>query len=135
MATTKTYIDLVNIINGINSIGSGIDNFKHNQEALKELQKISEKLKPHVESYNERMDEIKLDNAFTDEDNCVVNDEKGGYKFSKENIKKMNKEIKELLESTFEIDLSNVSAEHLGAYRFLDGWVEGLTVAQEEVVE
>jgi hypothetical protein len=105
----------------------GNENFvKAETKGVKKLQKIGEKVKSHLEKYNEKLEEIRLDNANTDKDGSLLLDEKGGYKFSKEGLKNMNKKIKELLDEEFEFYQFTFSKDGIENYAFLEGWVEGL---------
>jgi hypothetical protein len=53
-------------------------------------------------------------------------DEKGGYKYSKDGLKNLNKKVKELLDSEFEFYQFTFSKDGIENYAFLEGWVEGL---------
>jgi hypothetical protein len=95
-------------------------------KAGKKLEKLAKKIQSHLDDYNEKVEDIRLDNANTDESGSLLLDEKGGYKFSKEGIKNMNKKVKELVEQEFEFYQLTFSAEGLEEYGFLHGWVEGV---------
>jgi hypothetical protein len=60
-------------------------------------------------------------------------EDKGGYKYSKDGIKKLNKDIKALLQSTFELYQFTFSNEGIENYAFLEGWVEGLEFPKMEL--
>jgi len=63
-------------------------------------------------------------------------DEKGGYKFTKENIKKLTAQVKELGEKEFEfkpIEVINVAG--LEDFNFLEDWTTGITFVKEEEEE
>lgn len=122
----KTYRELVNLANSINVLLSSSEHVESNTKGAKKLQKIASKLKQNLEVYNEKLEDLRLDNAHTDESGVLVLDEKGGYKYSKEGLKSLNGGIRKLLEEDFEIYQFTFSTEGLELYAFLEGWVEGL---------
>lgn len=123
---TKKYNDLLLLVNAINILSGNKEETTENSKGIKKLQKIGAKMKEHLDAYNEKVEDIRLDNAHTDDKGCLILDEKGGYKFSKDGLKKMNADIKALLEKEFEFYQFTFSAEGLYNYAFLEGWVEGL---------
>lgn len=133
--TTKKYSDLLMLVQAINFLSGNKDEVSENNKGIKKLQKIGAKMKEHLDGYNEKLEDIRLDNAHTDEKGCLILDEKGGYKFSKEGLKKMNKDVKELLEQEFEFYQFTFSSEGIERYGFLEGWVEGLEFPKEETNE
>jgi predicted nuclease with TOPRIM domain len=124
---TKTYQELIQLANAINILSSSKEHVEANTKGVKKLQKIGTKIKSELEAYNEKLEDLRLDNAHTDESGALILDEKGGYKFSKDGLKKLNKDIKKLLEQTFEFYQFTFSHEGIENYGFLDGWVEGLS--------
>ena len=62
------------------------------------------KLNSIVEEIEERRAELQLKYAFLDEDKCPVKNLNGAYKFSTENIKKLNDEFAAYLKETIEFD-------------------------------
>jgi hypothetical protein len=102
----------------------------------KKLFKIYEKVKSHHESYQAQVEELRLDNASTDSNDILLLDEKGGYKFTKENIKKLTAQVKELGEKEFEFTPINVvNPQGLEDFNFLEEWVTGITFVKEEEEE
>ena len=102
----------------------------------KKLFKIYEKIKSHHESYQAQVEELRLDNASTDDKDILLLDEKGGYKFTKESIKKLTAQVKELGEKEFEfkpIEVINVAG--LEDFNFLEDWTTGITFVKEEEEE
>ena len=100
-----------------------------NQEtkAQKKLLKIYEKLKPYLDEYQSQIDEIRLDFASVDEKGNVIVDDKGNYKYSKEELKKFNKAFKELENKEFDYKpIEVINKEGLSPYWFLEGWVSGV---------
>ncbi len=93
----------------------------------KKLQKIAEKVKPILEKYQELSEDLRLDNASVDKDGNLLINEKGGYSFTKEAIKKLNQQSRDLNESSFDFDVIDVvNPEGLEEFAFLDGWVKGV---------
>ena len=102
----------------------------------KKLVKIYEKVKPHHESYQAQIEELRLDNASTDDKDILLLDEKGGYKFTKESIKKLTAQIKELGEKEFEFTpIPVVNPQGLEDFNFLEDWTTGITFVKEEEEE
>ncbi len=93
----------------------------------KKLQKIAEKVKPILEKYQELSEDLRLDHASVDKDGNLLINEKGGYSFTKEAIKKLNQQSRDLNESSFDFDVIEVvNPEGLEEFTFLDGWVKGV---------
>jgi hypothetical protein len=102
----------------------------------KKLVKIYDKVKSHHESYQAQVEELRLDNASTDDKDILLLDEKGGYKFTKENIKKLTAQVKELGEKEFEFTPINVvNPQGLEDFNFLENWTTGITFVKEEEEE
>ena len=129
---TKTYGELLGLVQTMNALGSNREFAESNTKGMKKLQKVGEKLKNVLEAYNEKLEDIRLDNAHTDDKGCLITDEKGGYKYSKEGTKKLNKDIKALLQESFEFYQFTFSTEGIENYAFLEGWVEGLEFPKVE---
>jgi hypothetical protein len=102
----------------------------------KKLVKIYDKVKIHHESYQAQVEELRLDNASTDSNDILLLDEKGGYKFTKESIKKLTAQVKELGEKEFDFTpievLNPVGLEH---FTFLEDWTKGIEFVKEEEEE
>jgi predicted nuclease with TOPRIM domain len=123
---SKTYQELIQLANAVNILSNSKEHVAENTKGVKKLQKIGVKIKSNIETYNEKLEDLRLDNAHTDESGSLLLDEKGGYKFSKDGLKNLNKGVKALLEETFEFYQFTFSKEGLELYEFLNGWVEGL---------
>jgi len=124
--------------NKLNSLVANINAVIGNSESKtqKKLVKIYEKVKSYHESYQAQIEELRLDNASTDDKDILLLDEKGGYKFTKENIKKLTAQVKELGEKEFEfkpIEVINVAG--LEDFNFLEDWTTGITFVKEEEEE
>jgi predicted nuclease with TOPRIM domain len=130
---TKTYQELIQLANAINILSGSKEHVAENTKGVKKLQKIGTKIKSELEAYNDKLEDLRLDNAHTDESGALLLDDKGGYKFSKDGLKKLNKDIKNLLEQTFELYQFTFSNEGIENYGFLEGWVEGLEFPKQEV--
>jgi hypothetical protein len=129
---TKTYQELIQLANAINILSGSKEHVEANTKGVKKLQKIGTKIKSELEAYNEKLEDLRLDNAHTDDSGALILDDKGGYKFSKDGLKKLNKDIRSLLEQTFEFYQFTFSHEGLENYGFLEGWVENLTFPHPE---
>jgi hypothetical protein len=102
----------------------------------KKLFKIYEKVKSYHESYQAQVEELRLDNASTDDKDILLLDEKGGYKFTKENIKKLTAQVKELGEKEFDFTpIPVVNPQGLEDFNFLEDWTTGITFVKEEEEE
>jgi hypothetical protein len=106
-----------------------------NQETKiqKKLFKIFEKVKPILEDYNEKVNELRLDNASADSEGMLIMDEKGGYKFSKEGVKLLTKQVSDLDNSEFPFEKINVvNPQGLEEFIFLRDWVTGVPFEADE---
>jgi hypothetical protein len=106
-----------------------------NQETKiqKKLFKIFEKVKPILEDYNEKVNELRLDNASADSEGMLLMDEKGGYKFSKEGVKLLTKQVSDLDNSEFPFEKINVvNPQGLEEFIFLKDWVTGVPFEADE---
>lgn len=99
----------------------------------KKLFKIFEKVKSSLEDYNEKVNELRLDNASVDEKGILLTDEKGGYKFSKEGVKLLTKQVADLDNSEFPFEKINVvNPQGLEEFIFLKDWVTGVPFEADE---
>ena len=97
------------------------------------LGKIAKKLEKYINEYNEQVEEIRIDNASTDDKGVILKEEKGGYKFGKDGLKNVMKQIKELNEKEFTYETINVvNPAGLEEFTFLNGWVNGVEFITEE---
>lgn len=129
---TKTNREMLQLVQAINVLSGTKEFADSNTKGIKKLKKIGDKLKEHLDAYNEKREDIRLDNANTDASGSLLLDEKGDYKFSKEGLKNLNKQIKELLDETFEFYQLTFSTEGIENFLFLEGWVEGIEAPAEE---
>lgn len=109
---------------------------KPEEKVIKKLLKFIEKLKPYNEDYNTKVQDLRLDNAATDKDGVLLLDEKGEYKFTKEGLKKLTEQIKELGEKEFEFKpIEVINTNGLENFTFLEEWTTGITFIKEEEEE
>ena len=123
--------DLLQLVNNLNAvIGS------QETKTAKKLVKIYEKVKPHHEAYQAEVEILRLDNASTDDKDCLLLDDKGNYKFSKEGIKKLTKDIDVLNDKEFDFAIINVvNPNGLEDFTFLEDWVTGVEFNKQEEEE
>lgn len=99
----------------------------------KKLAKVYEKVKKHHEDYNKQAEELRIDNASTDDKGVLLLDEKGEYKFSKEGLKKLMAQLKQLGQKEFEFTkIPVVNPAGLEEYSFLNDWLTGVNFITEE---
>lgn len=125
---TKTNAELLDLVRSLNTTP-----VEKGSKAEAKLKKIAEKIKPLFEDYNEKREDIRLDHAHTEANGVLELNEKGEYKFTKDGIKAMSKDMKKLLDETFEFYQFTFSSEGIEEFKFLAGWVEGIEA--EQVVE
>ena len=102
----------------------------------KKLFRLYEKVKSYHESYQAQVEELRLDNASTDSNDILLLDEKNGYKFTKESIKKLTAQVKELGEKEFDFTPINVvNPQGLEDFNFLEDWTSGIKFIKEEEEE
>ena len=131
MEIKKKYKDLNVLVNSINAVIGGQET-----KVQKKLFKIYEKFKAHHESYNAQRDELRLDNAATDDKGILLVDEKSDYKFTKDGIKNLTKNIQDLNEKEFDfkpIDVINTNG--LEGFLFLQDWTTGIPFIKEQEEE
>jgi predicted nuclease with TOPRIM domain len=124
----KTYKDLTNLIADLNAV-IGTQETK----TQKKLFKLYERLKSNHEAYQSEIEELRLDNAATDDKGILLTDEKGGYQFTKEGVKKLRLDIESL--NAKEIDfkvIEVVNPQGLETFNFLEGWTNGIKFEIEE---
>ena len=119
--TTKSYRQLLELVRDLNAEQA----VKGSKKEAK-LLKIAQKVKVHFEVYNEKREDFRLDHAHVNKDGVLELNQEGGYKFTKEGLKSLNKSLKELLDETFEFYQFTFSVEEISDLSFLAGWVEGI---------
>jgi hypothetical protein len=123
--------DLLQLVANLNAvIGSS------ETKTQKKLVQIYNKVKPHHEAYNTEVEGLRLDNAQTDSNDCLLLTDKGEYKFSKEGIKKLTKDIEALNDKEFDFQIINVvNPANLEDFTFLQDWVTGVEFNKQEEEE
>jgi hypothetical protein len=131
MEIKKKYKDLNVLVASINAVIGGQET-----KVQKKLFKIYEKFKAHHELYNAQRDEFRLDNAATDDKGILLLDEKGEYKFNKEGIKNLTKNIQDLNEKEFDFKpIEVINTNGLEGFLFLQDWTTGIPFIKEEEEE
>ena len=98
----------------------------------KKLFKIYEKVKTHHEDYQAKVEELRLDNASTKENDILILNEKGEYSFTKEAIKKLTEQVKELSNKEFDFTpIPVVNPQGLEHFSFLEDWTTGIEFIKE----
>ena len=125
------YKQLLQLVNNINAvIGSS------ETKTQKKLVKIFEKVKKHHEDYQAEVEILRLDAAMTDDKDCLLLDERGNYKYSKEGIKKLTKDIEALNDKVFDFQIINVvNQDGLQDFTFLSDWTTGIEFNKQEEEE
>lgn len=119
----------------LNQAVSSIQAVIANQETKvqKKLFKIFEKLKPVLTEYQDEVEVLRLDNASVDEKGILVLDEKGNYKFSKEGITNLTKQIKDLGEKEITFEKINVvNPQGLETFTFLEDLLTGVEFQHDD---
>ena len=123
----RTYADLLELVRNLNGVQA-----EPNSKREKKLKKIAEKVKPIFDEYNEKREDVRLDNAYANAEGVLDLNEKGEYKFTKEGLKQMNKDMKKLLDKSFEFYQLSFNNESIEDLMFLAGWVESISLPKEE---
>ena len=123
--------DLLQLVANLNSVIGNSET-----KTQKKLVKIYERVKKHHEDYQAEVETLRLDNAQTDDKDCLLLDEKGNYKYSKEGIKKLTKDIEALNDKEFDFQIINVvNPANLEDFTFLQDWVTGVEFYKQEEEE
>jgi hydroxymethylpyrimidine pyrophosphatase-like HAD family hydrolase len=105
-----------------------------NQETKtqKKLLAIHGKLKKYYENYEELLNDIRLENAMTEDNGALILDEKGGYKYNKDGQRKMYKEIKELLNKEFNYEhIEVINTKGLEEHIYLKHFTTGINFIED----
>ena len=125
------YQQLNNLVASINAVIGNSET-----QTQKKLFKIYQKVKTHHEDYQAKVEELRLDNAAVGEKDVLLLDEKGSYKFTKESIKKLTAQVKELGEKEFEFKpIEVINTQGLEHFTFLQDWTTGIAFITEEEEE
>lgn len=125
------YNNLTQLVANLNAvIGS------QETKVQKKLFKIFEKVKPSYEEYQAKVEELRLDNAAVGDKDILLLNEKGEYSFTKEGIKKLTEQIKDLGEKEFEFKpIEVINTQGLENFDFLDSWTIGIVFNKIEEEE
>ena len=123
----KKYNQLNQLVANLNAvIGS------QESKTQKKLFKLYEKVKSHHEAYQAEIESLRLDNAQTDSNDCLLLSEKGEYRFTKEAIKKLTKQVEELGNKEFEFKpIEVLNPKGLENFNFLADWTTGIEFVKE----
>jgi hypothetical protein len=125
------YKQLLQLVGNLNAVIGGTET-----KTQKKLVQIYNKVKPYHEAYNTEVEGLRLDAAQTDEKDCLLLTDKGEYKFSKEGIKKLTKDIEALNDKEFDFQIINVvNPIGLNDFTFLQDWVTGVEFNKQEDIE
>lgn len=128
----KTYGDLLVLVQLLNAT---VKDGKTIGE--KKLAIIGKKIQKHLDEYNEKLEDIRLDNASVDENKNLILGKDGGYLYTADASKKITKALKELVSEEFDFELIEIfRPSGLETYTFLNGWVTGMefeVIEQEEI--
>ena len=99
----------------------------------KKLAKIYEKLEKYAKMYDEKIQDLRLDFAATDDKGVLMLNDKGGYTFKKEDLKKLNEQLRKLDEEEFAFTpIEVVNPQGLEEFVFLKDWTNGIDFIKEE---
>jgi hypothetical protein len=125
------YKQLLQLVSSINVVIGNQDT-----KTQKKLVQIYNKVKPYHEAYNTEVEGLRLDAAQTDDKDCLLLDEKGNYKYTKEGIKKLTKDIEALNDKEFDFVIINVvNQSGLQDFTFLEDWTTGIEFNKQEDIE
>ena len=125
------YSQLNQLVANLNAVIGSQEN-----RTQKKLFRIYEKVKSHHEAYQAEVEGLRLDNAQVDSNDCLILDDKSAYKFTKESIKKLTAQVKELGEKEFDFTPINVvNPDGLQDFTFLEEWTSGIEFIKEEIEE
>lgn len=121
------YNQLQQLVANLNAVIGGTET-----KTQKKLIKIYEKVKSHHEAYQAEVEGLRLDNAQTDSNDCLLLSDKGEYRFTKEGIKKLTEQVKELGEKEFEFKpIEVINKAGLENFTFLSDWTTGIEFVKE----
>ena len=125
------YKQLLQLVSSINVVIGNQDT-----KTQKKLFKIYEKVKAYHEDYQAEVEILRLDNAQTDDKDCLLLDDKGNYRYSKEGIKNLTKDIDALNDKEFDFQIINVvNPANLENFTFLQDWTTGIEFNKQEEEE
>jgi hypothetical protein len=125
------YKQLLQLVGNLNAVIGGTET-----KTQKKLVQIYNKVKPYHEAYNTEVEGLRLDAAQTDSNDCLLFTDKGEYKYSKDGIKKLTKDIEALNDKEFDFVIINVvNPQGLEDFTFLEDWTTGIEFNKQEDIE
>lgn len=119
------------LIETLELIGKNLGNQEN--KVQKKLVKIYGKLKSYYDVYDELRNDFRLEHASVDEKGNVVLNEKGDYVFTKDALKNLQKDLKNLLNQSFIYEKINVvNPSGLEEHIYLQDWLNGVNFNQED---
>ena len=120
-----------NLIETMEVISRNIGN--QETKVQKKLLKIYNKLKVYYDKYEELRNDIRLDYASVDEKGNVILNEKSDYVFSKDQLKELQKQLRDLLNTEFifeKIEVFNPAG--LEQHEYLKDYLNGVSFSEED---
>lgn len=110
---TKTNLELVNFINFARGY---LQQHKEQTKFRYALERMEKRLGPQCEAYTEALADLQIEHAATDENQAILTDEKGNFRYTKDGLRARHKAQKELVEKPVEIEpyLATEVPEDLG---------------------
>jgi hypothetical protein len=125
------YKQLLQLVGNLNAVIGGTET-----KTQKKLVQIYNKVKSYHEAYNTEVEGLRLDAAQTDDKDCLLLTDKGEYKYSKDGIKKLTKDIEALNDKEFDFVIINVvNPQGLEDFTFLEDWTTGIEFNKQEEEE
>lgn len=119
------------LIETLELIGRNLDGTENKTQ--KKLVKIYGKLKTYYDVYDELRNDYRLEHASVDEKGNVVLNDKGDYVFTKDALKLLQKDLKNLLHQEFIYEKINVvNPSGLEDHIYLKQWVDGVEFKIDE---
>lgn len=105
-----TLEEIFNIINILNRLGDKTVNNTKTRFGYA-TKKFIDKCKKIITDYNESVESVRIDNALVDEETKELLMNENGYKFSKEGLNNVSKEIKKLKAKKHKIEVHQILDE------------------------
>lgn len=106
---------------------------KQETKVQKKLFKFAEKLKPYQETFAKEWEELRLDNAATDDKGVLILNKEGDFTFTKDGLKKLQEDLKKLNDKEFEFTkILVVNPQGLEEFHFLEDWTTGIEFKPKE---
>lgn len=119
------------LIEVLELISKNLEN--QDSKTQKKLVKIYTKLKTYYDVYDELRNDYRLEHASVDEKGNIVLNEKDDYVFTKDSLKLLQKDLKNLLNQTFDYQVINVvNPSGLENHVYLKDWVDGVNFNLED---